>query len=185
MCPVGTKRYRWDVYGLTSHHSLSETMSHPPNQPLGSYSSKPTTLSTILTTTSTHLPLSNSNTPASTTSMIIPYPSTTAFALVLIRSLVGSHPRQRLPLVVIIDADLDGCCRTYEIESGTAGPPPPNNMSLHCLCEGSSSVFLVQVCHDTTIVGLIEQVQKNAGLGALEGKTACIVVRHNSLPPYR
>ena len=41
--PVRMKRYRWDANAeLAPHHSLSETMSHPPNQPLGNYSSTPT-----------------------------------------------------------------------------------------------------------------------------------------------
>ena len=43
----------------------------------------------------------------------------------------------------------------------TAGP---TMFSLHCLCEGSSSVFPVQACHNTTISGLVEQVQQMAGL---------------------
>lgn len=60
-----------------------------------------------------------------------------------------------------IDADSG---RTLAYEFGNSWHHA-SNMSLHCLSEGSSSVFPVQVCHDTTIAGLIEQVQRKAGQG--------------------
>jgi hypothetical protein len=42
---------------------------------------------------------------------------------------------------------------------------PPPLFLLHCLCEGTSSVFPVFVYRDTTIPGLVEQVKQMAGLG--------------------
>ena len=166
ICPVGTKRSRREANELASHHYLSETMSHPPNPPLGNYSSTPTT---PLTRTSTLEPLSNSSTPTSTTLVTRPYPyhpSTTAFAS-------GPSPNSRwipsTPTIATGGHPITPMAAAANTASHpeTAGTmaPPPNKISLHCLCEGSSSVFPVQVCHDTEIAGVVEQVQKKAGLG--------------------
>jgi len=81
--------------------------------------------------------------------------------LVLIQT-TGSHLRQRFSLLVIFTPVAAVAHHmTTESNPETAGT---TMFSLHCLCEGSSSVFPVQACHDTMISGLVEQVQQMAGL---------------------